>query len=487
MGVAEIVRGWREKHLTIAEILRNPEAYFEKVGLKILSADQMVKMSFQAGQRIEERIKQGKAYPTFLRPSNTEILKQCENQETIVIEVGGTNMRSSKWKVAGGDLTSSKLSNGKLLDENKKEKKKFADSDEFFDDLFNALPKLKDLIKNNPEATLSIVFSFPGQPVETEDGLDYRVAKDLTKEFEIPGLNDSNFIQILNKYLKDKCKITPKKMALFNDTANLLENNLGVVIGTGFNFALRMKVKQLRNILGKQDFAPDWDEEEYMIVNTESGDLGVAQNFFRIDDPNSIINRIDQRSSKKGEAMDEKLISGMYLREALRLVLEDLGIVNKGDVVPIEAEHISLILADNWRTEMPQWMQRLVKAKSYFGKEKPHETYLPFKVDKKYREFVKQACERIKNISEQVSFSLIKGGLDLAKEIEINANIEGSVFWHMPGYHEGFKNFAEEIFGDDKVEIKNAKSEKSHNLGSQYYAAVAGLQYFHDLKKRNII
>jgi hexokinase len=456
-----------------SELLNHPEAYFESVGLKRLRREQIIDISNLSHIRIEENIKKGKAFPTFLKPQNEALLQNCEDQETIVIEVGGTNMRASFWKLNKGKLIPPEKSEQMkgalpLAGEPGKEKPKtrFQNSDEFFTELFKTLKGLDDLIKAHPEAVLSIVFSFPGIPGESQQGLDYKVSENLTKDFDIPGLQGENFISKLNEFLKRKKNIEPKKMALFNDTANLLENNLGLVIGTGFNFAIKMSVLKLRKILG-QDFALDWKDEEEMIINTEAGSLGIAHEFFDFKNPNSIIARIDQKSDKHGEGMDEKLISGMYLEQSLDLILDDLSFISGGRTAKLEnsvikTEDISSVLAGDW------------------GKIKS------FKVHENDRSFVRKACERIRDISVDVAVGLVNGGLSLADERSLKATIEGSVYWKIPGYKERFEKKFHKINGSNfEVDILSAAKEGvDPNLGSQRAGAVCGIQYWKDRNKR---
>lgn len=425
-----------------------------------------------------------------------------EGQKNIVVEVGGTNMRAIMYRVKDGQLDSTGIYHdfpikGKLTDKARNEKTVFKNSDDFFNHLFKALPNLKKIIKENPDALLSIIFSFPGQPTEIECNLDYEVGR-FTKEFDIPGMEYNNFIPLLKQYL-EKHKITaPGKIALFNDTAILPRkgDNVGLVVATGYNYALLMSVKQLREILGPQ-FAQGWDEDERMIVNVEAGNLNLAQKYAGDNNPNSIFSRVDARSSKPGEALDEKLISGKYLGEALKCVLEDLNKITNGQAVKnlkpetkIKAEHISSILEDDWATELSPAMKKAFKEGRYQGNYEKNEWFLPFKVDRRYRSIVKEACRLIKVRSAQIAASMVVGGLDLAQANGLSANIEGPVFWNMPGYKEEFAYGVRSLKGDTyPIRYENAKNPESYRLGitefgSLYYGGLAGLGYLQDAEKR---
>jgi len=459
--------------LTSAELIQNPQKYFDAVGLKELTPADMTQLATRARERITQRIYDRTSYPTFLKPIDPEKLEECEGQKNIVIEVGGTKMRASEWIVKNGKvvLNGNTIFNGQLVDEKGKEKKAFNDSDDFFDHLFTALPGLIDRIKGNPDAALSIIFSFPGQPTETEAGLDYEVGV-LTKDFVIPEFEHTQFIPHLADYLKKKHQIEGtemlSKVSLFNDTAILVgvDNNIGEVIGTGFNYALKITVKRLREMLGS-NYAPGWDDNESMIVNIEAGNLGVMREFLGDENKLSFLNRISIGSSKPEEYREEKLISGMYLKEALKLVLEDINNITDNsaatinDIKAIESKHISMILKDNWND-------------------------VPFTIAEEYKLIVKRACEIIRNRSAQVAASLTQGGLMAAGEKHLATTIEGSVYWDMPGYGEEYAKAIHLMSGDNfSVSVNRPTIEGvGPELGSQYMGAVAGLLYFRDRGNR---
>lgn len=475
----------RQKTLTEAQLLNNPEEYFRSVDLKSPTLVEMKSIAQETQIAIKTRLAKHKTtYPTYLRPLQPDILTNCEGKKNIVIEIGGTNMRAILWGVGkngklipinGGPIFQEKLSN------KSEEKKSFESTDAYFDYLFQSLPGLFTLIKANPDALLSIIFSFPGQPIEGKNGLDYKIGP-LRKGLKVKHLEKNNFIPLLNKYLENKYRITPRKMVLFNDTAVLLEDNIGLVVGTGYNFALKMMVVQLREIFGPK-FAPSWKNNDWMVVNLEAGSIGVAQKYAGARNRGSIFNRID-RSDRPGTAQDEKIVSGLYLSRALQFALEDLNKITVGKAVgkldqniPIEAEHISMILNDDWSGDIS----------AQFSDDKQSKLYLPFSVNGQYRAIVKQVCEIIRDTSAKVVASMLVGGLDLTGETKLEANVEGSLFWHMPSYKRLVVKYIKQLKGADfPIEIKNAKERKDNfsAWGSLYYGGLAGLQYFYNAEQR---
>jgi hexokinase len=448
------------------------DRYLDVVDLRPPKLVSMRKIANEMQIAIGKKIKKGTAYPTFLHPTSQEKIKEFSGKETIIIEIGGTNMRSNNWKNVDGLMIPQVGELKGQLKKNDQATTTFDSPEDFFDSLFNSMPGLIDTIKKNPNALLSIIFSFEGKPVETDQGLDYIVTR-LSKGFIIPGMVEqpgmaqAGFITLLNQYLKEKHEIQePRKMALFNDTA-ILAKKIGLVVGTGYNYAINMKVGKLREILGP-NFAKGWDDEEEMIVNLEAANMGgIATKFAGERNPNSIFSRVDRKSTNSGQAQEEKLIAGGYLGQSLKEVLLDLNRITRGKAVVgleddtiIRSSHLTNILKDG-ESEDP----------------------LPFRINPNYRAMIKAICTVIRDRAAYNLASLLVGGIEFTSSASLEALTDGSTFWGLPGFREKVTEGIRMLKGPNfEVIFTNTKADT--NLGSQYYGALAGLQYFHDRQER---
>ncbi|MCL4374917.1 hypothetical protein M1523_03575 [Patescibacteria group bacterium] len=444
-------------------------------GVRRFSHEEMIGLASRVRQEIIDRLQHSQSFPTFLRPVPAD-LSQFEGKQTIALEVGGTKMRAGVVTVDQGKAEpTGEMLEGRLTDQSGQPLTRFADPTDFFDHLFIALPNLAQLIKDDPEAALSIIFSFPGVPTEQPDRLDCRVTG-LTKGFVIPGMIGANFVELFNQYLIDK-GITdrPRRQTVFNDTPVLIsgEANIGLVVGTGYNFAVAVPVGKLRQILGP-DFAPEWDDRETMLVNVESGAIDLAT---RLLDPEylngdvrstSIIAQLDNLLpvEEKGKQMDEKLVSGKYKGLQLQLILSQLSqasLINSR-TMPQDAESgwktelVSSILEGKWNTD--------------------------WGIDEADRATVIQVCEIIRDQAAQVVASHLAGAVELTDQLRVKAVAEGSMFWKLPGFKDKVEAYLAELgistvhfaaANDGMSEAGQSKAE----FASLKRGGVAGLAYWY--------
>jgi len=448
-------------------------SYLKLTNLRQLKVGEMKEVASEMNTAIERKIYKGKAYPTFLRPTSKETVKKLVNEGTFVIEVGGTRMRANHWKNDNGTLSQVGDKFEGRLKKDGKEATVFKSPEDFFDSLFDSMAGLVDKIKENPKIPLSIIFSFEGRPVETDQGLDYIVTR-LSKGFIIPGMLNNSFITLLNNYLKDKHGITEhRKMALFNDTAILSTKNIGTVVGTGFNYALKVQISKLREILGKEFARKEgWQDNEFMIVNIEAAEEGIIGKYMGINNPRSMLSRVDAGSENRGHALEEKVISGKYLGESLKIILSDLNKISLGRAVKgldhnaiISSADLSNILEGKWDSI----------SSLYFN---PN-----------FRNVIKGICEILRDRAAFTLSSLIVGGLDFTGDISLDALVEGSLFWNLPGFKEKVAEGIKILEGDQfEIKFTNTVQESDGNekSASQYFGALAGMQFFHDFEKRKI-
>jgi len=143
--------------------------------------------------------------------------------------------------------------------------------------------------------------------------------------------------QVLDYYTlrKDHVNIFSNKdveidvVAVVNDTTGTLmscahknhECRCALIVGTGFN-ACYMEHMNNVEMLEEEEGDQDQDQPSQMIVNTECGAFGDngCLEFVRT----SWDEQIDLSSLNKGEHIFEKMISGMYMGEMVRLIALDL-------------------------------------------------------------------------------------------------------------------------------------------------------------------
>ncbi|XP_070689152.1 hexokinase-2 [Pempheris klunzingeri] len=249
-----------------------------------------------------------KMLPTFVRstPDGTE------QGEFLALDLGGANFRVLLVKVkADGRQEVDMESQIYAIPENLMRGSGSELFDHIADCLANFMEKLGIKDKKLP---LGFTFSFPCQQTKLDEG----VLLSWTKGFKSNGVEGKDVVSLLRKSIKKRGDLDINILALINDTVGTMMTcgyddhhcEIGLIVGTGTNACY---MEQMRN-LELQD-----GDEGRMCVNTEWGALGDDG---ALEDLRTDIDReIDAGSLNPGKQLFEKMISGMYMGEVVRLIL----------------------------------------------------------------------------------------------------------------------------------------------------------------------
>jgi hexokinase len=167
---------------------------------------------------------------------------------------------------------------------------------------------------------LGFTFSFPCK----QEGLARGKLVQWTKGFKCEGVEGEDVVQLLHEAIKRRNDINVECVALLNDTVGclmscaFLDHNceIGVILGTGTNACY------LEHLDRVQTWDGDRGDPRHVIINTEWGAFGSngVLDFLRTDADR----QIDAESLNPGRQIYEKMISGMYMGELVRLIVVDL-------------------------------------------------------------------------------------------------------------------------------------------------------------------
>ncbi|XP_044052179.1 hexokinase-2 [Siniperca chuatsi] len=246
-----------------------------------------------------------KMLPTFVRstPDGTE------QGEFLALDLGGSNFRVLLVKVGKQEVEMENQiyaipehlmrGNGSELFEH------------IADCLANFLEKLGIKDKKLP---LGFTFSFPCQQTK----LDESVLVSWTKGFKSSGVEGKDVVSLLRKSIKKRGDFDIDIVAVINDTVGTMMTcgyddrhcEIGLIVGTGTNACYMEQMRNLELLDG---------DEGRMCVNTEWGAFGDDG---ALEDLRTDIDReIDAGSLNPGKQLFEKMISGMYMGELVRLIL----------------------------------------------------------------------------------------------------------------------------------------------------------------------
>ncbi|SCU95615.1 LADA_0G16534g1_1 [Lachancea dasiensis] len=263
-----------------------------------------------------------------------------ETGDYLAIDLGGTNLRVVLVKLGGKrdfDTTQSKY---KLPDH-----MRTGSADALFSFIADCLKAFLD--EEFPEGVdhalpLGFTFSYPASQDRINEGFLQR----WTKGFDIDGVEGKDVVPMLQEQLK-KRDIPIDVVALINDTTGTLvasmytdpETRMGCIFGTGVNGAYYDVCSGVEKLQGR--LADDVDPDAPMAINCEYGSFD-----------NELITLprtkydilVDKQSPRPGQQSFEKMTSGYYLGELLRLALVDLagqGLIFSGqDLSKLEKPYV---------------------------------------------------------------------------------------------------------------------------------------------------
>ncbi|XP_028844788.1 hexokinase HKDC1 [Denticeps clupeoides] len=287
-----------------------------------LSDDQLVDVSTRFRVEMEKGLScesnataAVKMLPTHVRSTPDG----SEKGEFLALDLGGSRFKVLQVKVS---------ENGKRKVE--MESETYPIPDEIFNgrgtDLFSHVAEcLKDFMEkknmNQKKKPLGFTFSFPCAQSKLDEG----VLLSWSKNFKSRGVQGTNVVHSLRQAIRRVGDIDVDVLALVNDTVGTMMTcgyddhhcEVGVIVGTGTNACYMEEMRHIDLVEG---------DEGRMCINTEwgaFGDDGTLDDFVT-----SFDKEIDAASINPGKQLFEKMVSGMYMGELVRLIL--LKMAKKG-------------------------------------------------------------------------------------------------------------------------------------------------------------
>ncbi|KAM4615770.1 hexokinase-2 isoform 1-T2 [Polymixia lowei] len=249
-----------------------------------------------------------KMLPSFVRstPDGTE------KGDFLALDLGGTNFRVLLVKVSSNGKQKVEMENQiYAIPEHLMRGSGTQLFDHIADCLANFLEKVGMKDKKLP---LGFTFSFPCQQTK----LDESILVSWTKGFKSSGVEGQDVVSLLRKAIKKRGDFDIDIVAVINDTVGTMMTcgyddhhcEIGLIVGTGTNACYMEEMRNLELVEG---------DEGRMCVNMEWGAFGDDG---ALEDLRTDFDReIDAGSLNPGKQLFEKMISGMYMGELVRLIL----------------------------------------------------------------------------------------------------------------------------------------------------------------------
>jgi hexokinase len=403
-----------------------------------------------------ERGLRGEPSSLKMLPTFTDNPSGREKGDVLALDLGGTNVRVL-WARLTGDGRGPEVVSGKF----KLEPEHISTTGEA---LFGAIARfIRSFLDSLGLAgfyPLGFTFSFPIRQHSIRRG-------ELilwTKGWTASGVEGRDVAALMDRALKDQGVGGVRVVSLNNDTTGTqIERayfdpacDAGCILGTGTNICYREQASRIRGPLA--DYG-----REHMIVNMESGNFNRGLPRCRYDAA------LDARSENAGAQWEEKMVSGKYLGELVRLAAVDWA--GRGLLFGGRASG-PFAWRDLWSSEAVSALLAAPPAEAPallagFGADKtsPDDAAAVREIG---RLFVRRAA-RIAAAALAAAVTRIDPGLEKTH----TAAVDGSLFEKMPGFRTSMGEALAELYGDRADRIAPALTHDGSGLGAAIIAAAA--------------
>uniref|UniRef100_A0A8C7SX03 Phosphotransferase n=1 Tax=Oncorhynchus mykiss TaxID=8022 RepID=A0A8C7SX03_ONCMY len=307
---------------------------------------------------------------------------------------------------------------------------------------------------------LGFTFSFPVR----HENIDKGILLNWTKGFKASGAEGNNVVGLLRDAIKRRGDFEMDVVAMVNDTVATMIScyyedrscEVGMIVGTGCNACYMEEMRTVELVEG---------EEGRMCVNTEWGAFGANGELeeFRLEYDRVV----DETSLNPGQQLYEKLISGKYMGELVRLVL--LKLVNEELLFNGEASDL-LKTRGSFETRYNyncQHYYNIYNILSTLG-------VLPSELD---CDIVRLACESVSTRAAHMCGAGLAGVINRMRErrslavLKITVGIDGSVYKLHPCFQDRFHKVVREL--TPHCDITFIQSEEGSGRGAALISAVA--------------
>jgi len=375
-----------------------------------------------------------------------------EKGSVVAIDFGGTNVRILQADLDGsGKITVNAKNKFPLVDPDGKYNytAKEATGEQLFDYIAEHVGEIS--IKG-VENSLGHTFSFPCK----QNGINSAELIYWTKEIKTSGVEGHDVSKILEDSLKRKKieNVTPK--AVINDTVGTLlaaaysntDVDMAAICGTGHNACY---LEPNHPLTGKP-----------MIVNIESGNFNkVPQSRFDA--------KIDAASERPGLQKLEKMISGYYLGEIIRVILEQMmkdgvlpessEIVKKDVIYGADIDNIIADSADFGATE------KVMKDKLGLASLNRDQLFA-------VKEIVDMVSVRSARLVAAIFVGIIYH-IDKNVERKHVIAIDGSLYEKIPNYDVNIQMAMDELFREKSGKVSTILAKDGSGIGAAIAAATA--------------
>ncbi|KAE9419122.1 hypothetical protein Angca_004211, partial [Angiostrongylus cantonensis] len=435
-----------------------------------LSDDQLRKVMHSLKIGMEQGLKKGtppgvglRMIPSYVRgiPNGSEV------GDFLALDLGGTNFRVLLIRLKGSEAEIK----GKIYEIPVSIQQ--GTGEKLFDHIAEciALFTNEQLGRTKNKLPLGFTFSFPLK----QEGLTRARLITWTKGFNASGCVGEDVAQLLSQACKRLKDVEIDVVAVLNDTVGTLmacafkENTcqIGVIVGTGTNACYLEKLSRVEKMKGEWENDGQPDE---IIINMELGGFGDDGSIsFAYTEYDKIV---DKSTINPEKQIFEKMTSGMYMGELVRVVIETLakkGVMFKGSTDGISKQG-SFTAANVSAVE-----SELISDGSAYSYPKTREILRNIGVTNISDEdclHVGYICAMVSSRAAHLCAAAIAQMLNHIKRPFVTVGVDGSVY----RFHPTFKQLLDQkisVLIDSGVKCQLMLSKDGSGVGAAVVAAVA--------------
>lgn len=339
---------------------------------------------------------------------------------------------------------------------------------QLFDHIAECLANfIKEHQIQNEKLPLGFTFSFPLQ----QKGLTKGILISWTKGFNCEGVVNEDVVELLEAALRRRGDVQIEVCAILNDTTGTLMScawknhncKIGAIVGTGSNACYVERVENCEMYNG-----PD-NGKTHVLINTEWGAFGDngAIDFIRTE----YDREIDEFSINKGKQLAEKMISGMYMGELVRLVLVKFtksGLLFGGQGSDLLFKRFQFFTKYVSEIESD-------KIGTYMNCQDVLEEIGILNATDEDCANVRYICECVSSRAAYLSASGIAGLINKMNDPSVTVGVDGSVYRFHPKFHDLMYSKIRELTYPH-IQFDLMLSEDGSGRGAALVAAVASRQ-----------
>nr|XP_028596937.1 hexokinase-2 isoform X2 [Podarcis muralis] len=399
-----------------------------------------------------------KMLPTFVRstPDGTE------EGNFLALDLGGTNFRVLRVKVADNGSKKVEMENQIYAIP---EDLMRGSGVQLFDHIAECLANFMDQLEiKDQKLPLGFTFSFPCSQTK----LDESVLVTWTKGFKSSGVEGRDVVGLLREAIRRRGDFEIDVVAVVNDTVGTMmtcgydDHNceIGLIVGTGSNACYMEEMHHIDLVEG---------DEGRMCINMEWGAFGDdgALNDIRTE----FDREIDMGSLNPGKQLFEKMISGMYMGELVRLILVKMA---KEDLLFDGRLTSDLLTTGHFET---RYVSAIEKEKE--GLLKAQEILTKLGLEPSHEDCVatQRICEIVSTRSANLCGAALVAVLRRIKEnkrverLRSTVGVDGTVYKKHPHFARRLQKMVRRFLPD--CDIRFIRSEDGSGKGAAMVTAVA--------------